>query len=252
MVDLALFNKRLRYHLYEGMEAVARVSMEWIIRDAEVAIRKRGAFHLVLAGGTTPKLAYQLLVDADTDWSRWHIYFGDERCLPRDDPERNSVMAQQVWLDHVAIPQSQIHTIPAELGAEAGAAAYSLVVEKAVPFDTVLLGMGEDGHTASLFPGHQHDAGELVHAVHHAPKPPSERISLSRSSLSATRKLMLLVTGRSKQEALAKWAAGEELPVTSIVPDCGVDLLLDMEAVGIVELVHSEVGEILHAPSEQN
>ncbi|MCW8826863.1 MAG: 6-phosphogluconolactonase [Gammaproteobacteria bacterium] len=236
MVDLSLFDERLRCHLYDDVAAVARVTMEWIIRDADAALRKRGAFHLVLAGGSTPKLAYQLLVDADTDWSRWHIYYGDERCLPVDDPERNSVMAQQAWLDHVAIPKEQIHPIPAELGAEAGAMNYAHLIEQQLPFDTVLLGMGEDGHTASLFPGHLHDEQELVHEVHNAPKPPSDRVSLSRAALSTTRSLLLLVTGSSKQVALSRWAEGASLPVASIAPECGIDLFLDKEAVGIVEL----------------
>jgi len=237
MIDLSQLGEGITSQVYEDLEAVAESAARLILQRATEAITEHGAFYIVLAGGTSPRLAYRLLVDVKTDWSRWHIYFGDERCLPRDDSERNSVMAQRAWLDHVAIPQSQIHPIPAELGAEKGAAAYSLVVEKALSldrtFDMVLLGMGEDGHTASLFPGHQHDAGELVHAVHHAPKPPADRISLSRASLRATRQLLLLVTGSSKQEALARWAAGDSLPVAAIVPDCGVDLLLDTGAVGI-------------------
>jgi len=235
MIDLSPLGEGITSHIYNDMQEVAEAAVSEILKMADDSIAQRGAFHLVLAGGTTPRRAYQLLVNADTDWSRWHIYYGDERCLPVDDPERNSLMVQRAWLDHVTIPQEQIHPMPAELGAEAGASLYTAIIEPVFPFDTVLLGMGEDGHTASLFPGHQHDESELVHAVHQAPKPPSERISLSRSSLTATRQLLLLVTGSSKQVALVKWAAGEPLPVSSIHPSCGIDLLLDKASVGIVE-----------------
>ncbi|NOR51886.1 MAG: 6-phosphogluconolactonase, partial [Gammaproteobacteria bacterium] len=185
--------------------------------------------------GSTPRMAYQLLVGADTDWSYWHIYFGDERCLPMDDPERNSVMAQKAWLDHVAIPQNQIYSIAAEIGAEGGAAAYSSVVEKALSsnmaFDMVLLGMGEDGHTASLFPGHHHNESELVHAVHQAPKPPADRVSLSLACLAHSRQIVLLVTGASKHNALTLWSAGESLPVASLRSDGEILLLVDRVAI---------------------
>lgn len=221
--------------IYDDMQGVAEAAVALILNAASAAISARGIFHLVLAGGSTPQLAYRLLVNADTDWSRWQLYFGDERCLPVDDPERNSVMAQQAWLDHVTIPLRQIHPIPAELGPEQGAAAYTAVIKEAIPFDMVLLGMGEDGHTASLFPKHQHNEGELVHAIHNAPKPPSDRISLSRDTLAATRQLVLLVTGSSKQGALQQWIAGKKLPVASIRPDSTVELLLDKQAAGIVE-----------------
>lgn len=237
MIELSQFGAGITPQLYEDMEEVARSAVELILQRATEAITERGAFHIVLAGGGTPRLAYQLLVDADTDWGRWHIYFGDERCLPKNDSERNSVMAQRAWLDHVPIPREQIHPMPAELGAEAGASAYAAVIALIHSFDTVLLGMGEDGHIASLFPGHQHDPNESVHGVHHAPKPPPERISLSYASLTNTRQLLLLVTGDSKQPALTKWAAGELLPVASLDPGCGIDLLLDKQAVGIVELI---------------
>ena len=231
MIDLAQLGEKITPHIYEDMQEVARSAALMILESATEAIAKRGAFHIVLAGGTTPRLAYRLLVDAETDWSRWHIYFGDERCLPIDDLERNSVMAQRVWLDHVAIPQNQIHPIPAELGAEEGALAYSAVIEKELLFDMVLLGMGEDGHTASLFPGHQHNRSELVHAVHQAPKPPSDRISLSLASLGRTKQILLLVTGASKHHALTLWSAGESLPVASLKSDGEIWLLVDRGAI---------------------
>lgn len=235
MNDLRQFGEGVKLSIYDDMQSVAKAAAALILSAATKAISERGRFCIVLAGGSTPKLTYQLLIGADTDWSCWQIYYGDERCLAIDALERNSVMAQQAWLDHVTIPSSQIHPIPAELGAEQGAAAYTAIIKEAIPFDMVLLGMGEDGHTASLFPKHQHNEGELVHAVHDAPKPPSDRISLSRASLAATHQLVLLVTGSSKQVALQQWIAGKRLPVASINPTGMVELLLDKQAAGIVE-----------------
>ena len=220
------------WHLFDDAPGVAREAARRILKAADRAITAQGRFSIVLAGGGTPESTYRLLVDADTDWSKWHIYFGDERCLPVDDAERNSVMASSAWLDHVAIPDKNIHPIPAELGAEAGASAYSILIADTVPFDMVLLGMGEDGHTASLFPGQIHSDSELVHAVHNAPKPPPDRVSLSRNALSDCRELLILVTGAGKKEAVIRWKQGEDLPIANIGAHDTVDILLDKDASG--------------------
>jgi len=141
----------------------------------------------VLAGGSTPHNVYQVLKKSNQKWQYWHIYFGDERCLPADDPERNSKMARDAWLDHVPIPRDQIHTIPAEMGPNLAAAAYEKIIVNAPVFDLVLLGLGEDGHTASLFPvnewGENSDA-ENVLPVINSQKSPAERVSLSANRLS--------------------------------------------------------------------
>ncbi len=204
------------YKIFSDGDAVAKDACQRIIEAAEQAIAQRGAFKIVLAGGTTPEATYRELAQQESDWSKWHIYIGDERCLPADDAERNSVMAARSLTDHVAIPENQIYLIHAEKGAELAAMAYAKIVESALPFDMVLLGMGEDGHTASLFPDHEHDAAELTHAVHNAPKPPSDRISLSASALSNTAELLMLITGAGKKEPLAHWRAGEMLPIATI------------------------------------
>lgn len=203
---------------YDTADAVATATVACILDCAAHAIKERGEFKLVLAGGTTPKQAYIQLRDADTDWSRWLVFFGDERCLPADDPERNSVMASEAWLKHVVIPQQNIFVIPAELGADTAAAEYAGTIAGHMPFDLVLLGMGEDGHTASLFPGHKHDKSGSVHAVHGAPKPPSDRVSLSAASLGNSRELLILVTGAGKRDAVASWQSGESLPVAQVHP----------------------------------
>ena len=122
--------------------------------------------------------------------------------------------------------------MPAELGPEKAAEAYRTTIELAGRFDMVLLGMGEDGHTASLFPGHVHSNDETVHAVFNSPKPPPERVSLSAKTLSNSLQVLFLVTGAGKQEAVKLWRQGEVLPVALIRPDAGVDVYIDEAALG--------------------
>jgi 6-phosphogluconolactonase len=198
-----------------------------ILRAAHAAIAARGVFCIVLAGGSTPRKVYEALRNAPADWRRWHVYFGDERCLPPEHEERNSRMATLAWLAYVDIPIANIHAIPAELGAEDAAEAYARVVDDIALFDLVLLGLGEDGHTASLFPDHElggaPDAPSTL-AVQDAPKPPPQRVSLSARRLSEAREVMFLVTGRSKAQAVADWRAGSAIPAASITPEGGVDI----------------------------
>ena len=138
-------------------------------------------------------------------------------------------MAGEAWLDHVALPPQGLHEIPAELGAQAAAQAYAGTLRQFGEFDLVLLGLGEDGHTASLFPGH--DWGEApgspaALAVLDAPKPPRERVSLSAARLSRARQVLFLVSGGSKARALAQWRAGSDIPARAIAPAAGVDVLV--------------------------
>lgn len=224
--------QKIHWHSFATADKVAASAAQQILAAAEQAIEARGAFKLVLAGGSTPKKVYQLLAESSADWSNWHIYYGDERCLPVDHAERNSRMATLVFLDKVSIPAGQIHTMPAELGPEKAAEAYRTTIELAGRFDMVLLGMGEDGHTASLFPGHVHSNDETVHAVFNSPKPPPERVSLSAKTLSNSLQVLFLVTGAGKQVAVKLWRQGEVLPVALIRPDAGVDVYIDEAALG--------------------
>lgn len=219
-----------RWHIFADADAVATAVCQHLLAAAEQAIAERGQFKCVLAGGTTPEKIYRLLSATDVDWANWVIYFGDERCLPTDHADRNSLMAFQALLNKVAIPASQIYPIPAELGPEQGAALYRPIVAEAMPFDVVLLGMGEDGHTASLFPGHIHNPDELAHAVYNSPKPPPERVSISANALSNSRQVIFLITGSNKQAAVKAWRAGEALPVANIVMDNPVDVFADSAA----------------------
>lgn len=222
--------QRCRWHAYHSSVELEQAALHMILDVARQAIAKRDAFHVVLAGGTTPRRVYELLRHANTDWSAWQVYFGDERCLPSDHAERNSRMAAEAWLNHVAIPPAQIHFIPAEQGPEAAVQAYNQKLAGVGLFDLVLLGLGEDGHTASLFPGH--DSGFAWRApdaiaVHGAPKPPPQRVSLSARRLSAARQVMFLVTGAGKKQAVQEWRSGVGIPAAAIAPPSGVDVYLE-------------------------
>ncbi len=213
-----------------GDEAFQVAACRRILSAAGRAMSERRSFLIVLAGGRTPIEIYRRLRAAGTDWPHWHVYFGDERCVPADDAERNSRQAREAWLDHVPIPRGQIHVIPAELGAAPAAVAYAELLRDVGEFDLVLLGLGEDGHTASLFPGHDwNSAGADTLAVLDAPKPPVQRVSLSAARLSRAREVLFLVTGESKREAVARWRAGEDLPAAAIRPANGVDVLVDAD-----------------------
>ncbi len=222
--------QKCRWHAYHSSSELEQAAAKAILHAAALAIKLRGTFTIVLAGGTTPRKVYELLREADADWAAWHVYFGDERCLPPADVERNSRMAAQAWLDHVAIPASQIHPIPAELGAVNAARSYEETLAAIDQFDLVLLGLGEDGHTASLFPNH--DCGSTPDApatlaVFDAPKPPAQRVSLSAHRLSAARQVMFLVTGEAKRQAIHDWRKNMAIPAAAIVPPTGVDVYLE-------------------------
>lgn len=219
-----------RWHAVADERALQDAAVAAILASAAQAIEQRGQFHIVLAGGGTPRAIYQRLSAAATDWSAWHVYFGDERCLPALDSARNSRMAAEAWLDRVALPTSQVHVIAGELGALAAARAYAEALQGVGDFDLVLLGLGDDGHTASLFPDHPWAAAPAspdTLAVFDAPKPPPQRVSLSAARLSRARRVLFLVSGEAKHRAVAAWRAGEEIPARAITPAAAVEVLVE-------------------------
>ncbi|PKY10815.1 6-phosphogluconolactonase [Acidithiobacillus marinus] len=223
-------NAAPRWHIYPDNAEISTRLATAVTRIAAEAIARRGAFHLVVAGGNTPRAAYARLPTLGNDWQRWHIYHGDERCLPVEDAERNSVMLEDTWLSQVPIPRTQIHHIPAEKGAREAARIYAEVLPRQ-HFDLVLLGLGEDGHTASLFP--DHDWGRDKHtpatlAIFDAAKAPAERVSLSAWRLRQTRALFFLVCGAGKQNALRAWLQNAAIPAAAVGSDA--DVWLDKAA----------------------
>lgn len=205
-------------------EAVAVAAADLIGEAIESTART-----LVVAGGSTPKRAYRLLAERPLAWGRVTVLFGDERCVPPSDPESNYRMAKQELLDRVH--PGSVHRMPAELGAEEGAQLYDRVVRGLSPLDLVLLGMGPDGHTASLFPGHPAlDAPGCAVAVHGAPKPPPDRVSLTLGALREARRVVFLITGDDKAEALARAQRGV-VPAGMIA---GAEFLVDRAAASML------------------
>lgn len=224
----AAFIEPWRWHLLADRKLLQQEALRRILALATTAEQERGRFLIVLAGGETPRGLYQQLRTLATNWSTWHIYFSDERCLPADDAARNSRMAGAAWLDHVPIPVQQIHSIPAQFGASAAAEAYAATLRDVGDFDLVLLGLGEDGHTASLFAEPDGTLATVTAdtiAVFNAPKPPPQRVSLSAVRLGRTRQLLFLIEGEGKRNAVTDWRAGKDIPARHILPASGVDVL---------------------------
>lgn len=223
-----IFN--MKWTVLENSDVVASTACDRIVQASKLAIASRGEFHLVLAGGNTPAKTYAMLADSSCDWEHWHIWFGDERCLPSEHPDRNSVMAERTLLSKVDIPASQIHVIAAESGPEKAAKRYAVLIDSVLPFDMVLLGMGADGHTASLFPGHPNPPGGNVLPIMDAPKFPAQRVSLSAEVLGQCRQLLFIITGQDKADAVSRWQQGERLPVGLISSIGNSEVIIDSEA----------------------
>jgi 6-phosphogluconolactonase len=187
----------------------------------------KGSRTLVLAGGTTPRRCYELLSAMEVEWGRVSILFGDERCVRPSHPESNYRMAREALLDRVA--PATVYRMPAELGPDEGAELYARVVEAVSPLDVVVLGVGEDGHTASLFQGHPAlQAPGLVVGIHDSPKPPPERVTLTLNALQAAKTVLILATGEGKADAVARAKRGE-VPSGMIA---GARWLIDRAAAG--------------------
>jgi len=219
-----------RWNTVADQSELNQIALRTILDNATKSIRQRGEFHFVLSGGDTPRGIYQQLRSVHTDWSAWHIYFSDERCLLTGDQNLNSRMAGEAWFDHVPIPKNQIYVIPVELGASRAAYEYAKTLQSVGVFDLTFLGLGEDGHTASLFPGHEWGSvpgSPDTLAVFDAPKAPQHRVSMSAVRLSHSRQVMFIVSGKSKHMAVAKWRKGDNIPAKAIMPIAGVDVLLE-------------------------
>lgn len=218
-------------------EAAAARAAGVIVRLIDDARQRRGAAHVALAGGETPRRAYELLAELVEDWAGIELWFGDERCVGPDDPESNYRMVAATLLARAPIDPGQVHRIPGELGPHEGARAYAAELCDRVPrdengtpvLDVVVLGLGPDGHTASLFPGGEElDSQDIAVPVLRAPKPPPERVSLSLIVLRAARRCVMLATGASKADAVAAVIAGPDRHVPASLLRTGrLELIVD-------------------------
>lgn len=210
--------------IYPDLDTISQHAAQYVVRIANEAIVTRGRFTIALSGGNTPKKLYSLLGSepyrSQIDWKLVDIFWGDERCVPPDSPDSNYRMAHEVLLSQIQIPAPQVHRMPAEqAGREAASLAYTQEMQSVfstdgIPsFDLIQLGMGPEGHTASLFP-HQpslHETERLVVPVS-VPKPPPDRLTFTPPILNAARNVLFLVTGADKVDALHAVLEGEYNP----------------------------------------
>jgi 6-phosphogluconolactonase len=195
--------------------AVARAGAKAIVEALEQVLAQQQTASLCLAGGTTPRAVYVELAKAALPWSRVHFFFGDERAVARSSPDSNAGLADETLLIPAAVPAENIFVIRGDaedLAAEA--ARYSALLPPQL--DLLLLGMGEDGHTASLFPGASSLNERSTRALSVVgPKPPPHRITITPRVLAEAKQTFLFVTGAGKAEVLAKAlsSAAEELPI---------------------------------------
>jgi len=210
-----------------------------ILERISTALQSKDYFTIVLAGGNTPKPLYQSLAREDLPWPKIHVFWGDERYVPSDDPDSNQGMARAAWLDHVPIPTSNLHPMPTESGDPlVDALKYQehlrdFFAQDWPSFDLVLLGMGDDGHTASLFPntGALQVTEQLVTVGNKGQDP---RITLTIPLLNLAHNVIFLVAGANKKPALAQIFADEadelNYPSRSIKPQGDLWWLLDESA----------------------
>ncbi|PHI20469.1 6-phosphogluconolactonase [Lewinellaceae bacterium SD302] len=240
-----------KLHIYPDNPAVARAFADYL---TEKLADHPGDFHLALSGGSTPKLLFQLLAKDYSDkieWSKLHLYWGDERMVPHDDPESNYGEAKALLLDKVDIPATNIHPVPTGLEADKAATAYGLVLEhslaqrgKSVTFDLVMLGMGGDGHTASIFP-HQMEllTDEATCGVAEHPESGQLRVTLNGPVINAANEICFLVTGAGKAEKVAlilgEGEGYDQYPAAHVKPVSGhVHWFLDEAAAAGLPKVH--------------
>ncbi|MBI3889112.1 6-phosphogluconolactonase, partial [Candidatus Saccharibacteria bacterium] len=193
-------------HTFDSPIAVAEEAARLTVELLSAAITKKGSASFVLAGGSTPNLAYGILADQyleALDWSKVTFLIGDERIGPLDGPDNNWQLIEELFLQH--IPKVTFLRPHSNLRAEEAATSYQKAIEALSAYDVTWLGMGPDGHTLSLFPGHPDFSStetRLVVPIHNSPKPPASRISLSLHALAASKATIILATGESKREAV--------------------------------------------------
>jgi len=204
-----------KWFVFSEFGEASKAAAEFLADNIAANIKHKGACHVVLPGGNTPIACLGYLADKALPWNVVHWYLGDERCLPDGHAERNDVMLEKYFWSR--LPDTNIHIIPAELGAEKAAAVYREEIRSVECFDIAFLGMGEDGHTASLFPHNEalHDIRSVV-PVYDAPKPPSERVSLSSNTLSKAQCRIVLAGGTAKADAMMRIKKGEALPINCL------------------------------------
>jgi 6-phosphogluconolactonase len=244
----------IKYYVEADPAALARRAAQYFAEMVGEAVEARGYARIAISGGSTPKAAFELLADPNQPWRNrmpWgelDLFWVDERCVPPEDAESNYRMTREALLDHVSMRPQQIHRIEGELEPEAAAARYESELRNCFRlegaeyprFDLVALGLGNDGHTASIFPHTTavHESYRLV-VANHLPQTDADRITLTWPVINHARSVFFLVAGREKAEVLREVFCGpsdpERLPSQLIWPSSGIlSLILDKDAAALL------------------
>lgn len=252
---------------YQNSQLLAQAAAEMIIKTSAQAVQRQGTFSLALAGGSTPRATYELLAQAGymerVNWLKTFIFWGDERCVPLDHPESNYRMVQESLLDHVPVPAEQIYRMQGEISPQIAADIYERLLRVHFAtyranqpaehtFDLVLLGLGEDGHTASLFPGSEAlQAQDRWVVPNHIPQLDHSRLTLTRECINAAYQVTFLVSGGRKADILrqvitqdhSQSEGGSQWPAGTIQPQAGKLLWLVDEAAAAGLQLQNQPGE---------
>jgi len=214
------WDERRRLAVCDDLKSAITYSVEHWLTCAKEAVQRHDAFFVALSGGSTPKAIFHALVQSPfkelIPWKKTHLFWSDERSVPPNHPDSNYKMALDAGLREMPIPESQIHRMIAEEPIEENALAYEAAIHRILgqhPFDLVMLGMGEDGHTASLFPHTQalHVHNRLV-VANHIPQKNTWRMTMTYPCLNSAHHIALYVLGDTKKEMVAKVLQGPERP----------------------------------------
>ncbi|MEM1239005.1 MAG: 6-phosphogluconolactonase [Cyanobacteria bacterium P01_H01_bin.26] len=230
-------------HVYADKAALVAGAAEQVIELIRDAIAAHGRSTLALSGGSTPKPLYQAIAQAELPWDKIFVYWGDERYVPATHADSNAKMAREAWLDQVALPAENIFTVPTDTDSPEISAeryqqslmdSFKLSSTEGMPrFDLILLGMGDDGHTASLFP-HTPALNEIDRWVTVGNKDGQPRITFTSGLINQARHVMFLVAGANKQPALSQVFAPDAdsatYPARLIAPVGELRWLLDADA----------------------
>jgi 6-phosphogluconolactonase len=245
---------QVQYRVYDGADALSRAAAEHFLEAAQAAVAARGKARIAVSGGSTPKRTFALLANPAErfaqamPWDKIELYFVDERCVPPDDKDSNYRMTREALLEKVPLKPEHVFRIEGELEPEQAAARYETVIRsqfrlegaEAPSFDVLALGMGDDGHTASIFPHTAaiHELGRVV-VANHVPQKETWRVTLTWPVIVAAKDIFFLIGGKDKADPLHRVLQGpydpETLPSQLIQPKSGkLLMLLDHDAASLL------------------
>lgn len=235
------------WHVFPTADDLGNAAAELIAKKSQAATAQHGRFTVAISGGSLLKLISPILETPYREqvaWDKWHVFWADERCVLLTDPDSNFRLATETLLSHVDIPPTQIYPLDDLLDAGAAAIDYERKLQQVFgetlpAFDLILLGMGPDGHTASLFPNHEllNEREKWVAPIFNSPKPPPERITLTLPVINNARCVAFIAAGASKAQALSRLRdldrPSYELPASMVQPVGELHWFIDEAAIDL-------------------